>query len=226
MVPPTLREVDSSKDKFGNSKKIHYAMLPSLALGIAFCVPHGVHTGHLAPALGLIPMALGAVLALYRSGLFRRVKKGSSAEYQILLTNEAVEDPAKKFNIERFLLFVADWILMGGLIGTMVAAFLTNGVHCYYYFVGPGWSNSRYTCHDDGLSMLAAYGTMPLLFNAVIHAYLILQFIYYAAPKMFGDKKEAREPVCSRCSIPIREGGKHPQERSDEPVPDMEPMGA
>lgn len=161
MVAPTPQTSSSQVDRYNVPKKVHYSMLVSLALAIAFCIPHGVHTSHLAPALGLIPQGLGAALALYRSGLLR--KKCSSHEYQIVLTNDGEDSPKSKITAERILFLIADVALMAGLITTIVFAFLTNSIRCnsWYY-------NNRYSryCYDDGLSMLAAYGTVPLLFNA------------------------------------------------------------
>jgi hypothetical protein len=155
------QENSPKMDKYNVSKKVHYAMMISFLPAIAFCIPHGVVTSHVAPALGLIPQGIGALLALYRSGLLR--KKSSNHEYQIVLTNDGEDAPHNKITPERIFLAIADFAIMSGLIISIVFAFLTSSVHCYGYYYNRGYYR---TCNDDGLSMLAAYGTVPMLFNA------------------------------------------------------------
>jgi len=167
MVGPNPTETLRKVDKFGVPKTVHYATIASLVPALALCIPHGAITGLLAPALGLIPAGLGAILALYRSGLFR-FTKSTEHEYQILLPNEGEDGRRCSVTLERILLALADAMLLGGLIATIVFSF-NDGQKCSYMrrydYVDKGY-HYQYYCYKFGLPMLAAYGTVPLIFNA------------------------------------------------------------
>jgi hypothetical protein len=151
-------------DKFGVPKKLHYVAIGNMAPALAFCIAHGVVTGHVAPALGLIPAGLGAILAVYRSGLLSLAKKTSEHEYQILLSNDSQDREKRRFAVEAILLAIADLAFVAGLIATIVFSFLVNNIECHYswYEYQGRYHNNRW-CSDRGLPMLAAYGTFPLL---------------------------------------------------------------
>jgi hypothetical protein len=212
-------------DKFGVPKKVHYVAIGNMVPALALCIAHGAVTDHVAPALGLIPAGLGAILAVYRSGLLRLVKPTSEHEYQILLSNDREDREKHRFGVEAVLLAFADLAFAAGLITTIVFSFLVNNVKCHYsWYRYEGRYRSSQWCNDSGLPMLAAYGTFPLLLATAIHLFLILHFCYCTLPKLWGKKKKSGGPVCSRCHVPIREGGKYQDNHDDTPAPSMDSM--
>jgi hypothetical protein len=164
MDAPTSPKDMTKVDNYGVPKKLHYVvianMIPALALGIA----HGAVTSHVAPAIGLLPAGLGAILAVYRSGLFRKVKKSSEHEYQILLSNDGEERRKRTYFVQSIFFAIADFLIMSGLIISIVFAWLGDYLRCYYSTWHYDGARHRYrSCHSTGLPMLAAYATFPLL---------------------------------------------------------------
>jgi hypothetical protein len=162
MVSPSSSKNAGKVDKFNVPKKVHYAMIASLVPALALCIAHGAVTGQLAPALGLIAQGFSAILALYRADLFR-FKKASNQEYQILLPSDVEQRRKRALFGEAVLLAFADVCLLTGLIVPVVFTFLNGGVKCHSYYYR-NYHNSW--CESARLPMLAAYGTMVLLFNA------------------------------------------------------------
>lgn len=164
-------------DRFNTSpKKLHYITIVSFLFGIAFCLPHGIVTGEVAPALGLIPLGIGALLALYRSSPFqsRNKKNAAGVEYQILLAEEEEEDDQNNKNSltwQRLFVALLDFGCFGGLIVTVVFSILSNNdVRCRYTYgsnthAGVRHSYSYARCKSMQ-PMLAAWATMVMLVNA------------------------------------------------------------
>ncbi|QDS71686.1 hypothetical protein FKW77_008164 [Venturia effusa] len=162
-------------------RKLHYSTIISFLFGIAFCLPHGIVTGEVAPALGLLPLGIGALLAFYRISQYSRSnnKKTTSngAEYQILLPSSSSADPSQNNNDDKTptwkdtLLALLDFGCFGGLIVTVAFSIVyNNGVRCRYSYRrerynGVRYSSSYASCRDMQ-PMLAAWATMVMLVNA------------------------------------------------------------
>jgi hypothetical protein len=158
-------------DRFNAPKVLHYITIASFLFGVAFCLPHGIVTGALAPALGLIPLGLGALLALYRGNLYLLPrKKNAGHEYQILL---AENDEHKKGGLtwENLLVALLDFGCFGGLVVTVVFSILLNNeTKCHYYYSnrvsnGVHYQSSWAMC-SNMQPMLAAWATMVMIVNA------------------------------------------------------------
>jgi hypothetical protein len=158
-------------DRFDAPKKLHYITIASFLFGIAFCLPHGIVTGEVAPALGLVPLGIGAFLALYR-GNFSLIprKKNAGHEYQILLVEDE-EHKKGKLTWESVLLALLDFGCFGGLVVTVVFSILLNNEpKCRYYhsksvYNGIHYSD-RWTRCRSMQPMLAAWATMVMIANA------------------------------------------------------------
>lgn len=166
-------------EKFSTpAKKIHYITFASFLFGLAFCLPHGIVTHEVAPALGLIPLGIGALLALYRLSLYPRNKKNNAGlEYAILLpasevtTEDAHNTTKNDITWQTILLALLDFGCFSGLIITVAfSILLNNGIKCRYTYTSNTWNGVRYTssysrCRSTQ-PMLAAWATMVMLVNA------------------------------------------------------------
>lgn len=164
-------------DKFNAApKKLHYITITSFLFGISFCLPHGIVTGEVAPALGLIPLGIGALLALYRSSPFQsrnKKKNAAGGKYQILLAEEEGEHNNKSGELtrQRVVLALLDFGCFGGLIVTVVFSILfNNGVRCRHTYGSNMYAGVRhsysYARCKSMQPMLAAWATMVMLVNA------------------------------------------------------------
>jgi len=220
----TIKIQKQKLDKFGVPKSVHYALILSLIPMLALGIAHNHTTNLLAPALGLLPAGLGAVLALYRIGFFR-VKKSTGDDYQITLDDED-EPPKRTISLERIILAVLDVSLLASLIVTIVFSLKINGIRCEFRSEWvPKYNDSAKvsTCYVNGNPMLATYGTFPLLIDACIHGYLLIHFCYHLAISC-SDKKKEGLPICARCQLPIKDGGKQHAQQEEYIVPDVGSM--
>jgi hypothetical protein len=167
MNAPSSQPDKTKVDKFGVSKKVHYVLMANMIPALTLCISHGASTSRLVPALGLIPAGLGAILAVYRSGVIRRFKKSPEHEYQILLSNDGEEGRQRLFCLESISLAIADFLFMSGLVITIVFSWLQSYIRCWSS--RSTYKETRYSyrwCSATGLPMLAAYGTFPLIIAA------------------------------------------------------------
>jgi hypothetical protein len=165
MDTPTSTGDKTMVDKFGVPKKIYYVLIANMVPALALCIAHGAVTSRVAPALGLIPAGFGAILAVYRSGVLHRLsKKPSGPEYQILLSANGDDGHKRSFFYEGIFFAIADFLIMSGLIITIVFSWLQDQITCHYnsWKYNGAYHSSRW-CNASGAPMLAAYGTFPLL---------------------------------------------------------------
>lgn len=144
---------DSNPDKKRSLMRTYLAcfacIIPGLALGIASGARDHYYTDQrLLPAIGLLPMGLGAIFALTRAiDLGFRVKRA----YQIMLPNA-------EFDVRKHAAF---WTPMLECVTNIVFAGTILTTLCFYWAVAPnrgGWG-----WNDAGGAMLDAYATMPMM---------------------------------------------------------------
>ncbi|TID22163.1 RuvB-like helicase 1 [Venturia nashicola] len=193
-------------------KKVHYITLSSFLFGLAFCLSHGIVTHELAPALGLIPLGIGALLALYRITRFPPSTKTRKGGYTILsFVEEDGEEEEGRNNKshavtwQTILLALLDFGCFGGLIITVVFSIIANNaVRCRYTNWTSTWEgvqrHHRFATCTSTQPILAAWATMVMLVNAVIHLYLLVTFLL----KLWYDSKDqTKTPLCTRCKAPM-----------------------
>ena len=83
---PTPNTDSDIKQKF---LRAYYASAIILVPALALAATHGGLSGQPFPAVGLVPLGLGSLFALYRADQFRHKKVH---EYQIVLPNEDDDD--------------------------------------------------------------------------------------------------------------------------------------
>jgi hypothetical protein len=167
MDSPTSPKCKSKVDKFGVPKKVHYVIIANMIPALSFCLPSSINSSNIAPALGLIPAGLAAILAVYRSGLYRLKKKSTEADYQILLADDREARRKRLFCFQGIFFAIADFVFLAGLIIAVVFSITSNRTTCRYSSYT--YNNMRYSnrwCSNPRHAMLVSYATMPLLINA------------------------------------------------------------
>jgi hypothetical protein len=118
--------------------------IPALALNI----PHGVIFHSPLPALGLIPQAFSAALAVYDLDLLGRFSRRH--EYRVVLeddTNEGIKTP----NLRQAIVALVDLLLCVALICCITSGFIMLNEWRYYSGVPS--------------AVLASFATMPYIVN-------------------------------------------------------------
>ncbi|GJN69683.1 hypothetical protein PLIIFM63780_000120 [Purpureocillium lilacinum] len=146
MAPPNTTKPDS----YIVARLLRYLSIATLPVGVALLLAHGVTAGRAVPALGLIPMAGSAVVAIVS---LRRQK------------TLAVWSPVHRIAAQTILL--ADFILALSYLAVLIPSWITLSRR--------HWRDPT----NNSLVILGTYGTVVLLFNWIIHTFFTFAFLLH-----------------------------------------------
>jgi len=178
-LAPSLTATPNSQPSDAKQKflRAYYASGIALVPALALAIPHGGVTRQPFPAVGLVPMGLGALFSLYRADQLRYKK---ACEYQIILPSDDGDDDEDNGHFscigKRFLYGFLDFIFALGILACLILTWI---------FGADSWY-----CRDL-LPFLAAYATIPMMISCGIHFYLV----YLVLPSC----NERKNTVCPHC---------------------------
>ncbi|KAK9437697.1 nucleosome binding protein [Metarhizium brunneum] len=155
------------------------------------CLVHGILKHHPVPALGLLPQFFSIVAAAVVLG-FHRKSDDENGEHSV----EGTDQPPREYTLRDIIVhpvavFCYDVALASGYMIVLVFTWITTE--------GP-----------SGLSMLAAYATIPLLASlhgSLIHLFLALQAVYHGLAihsLVQWVAWRAVPPNCPNCNVRLR----------------------
>ncbi|KHN96843.1 uncharacterized protein MAM_05399 [Metarhizium album ARSEF 1941] len=152
------------------------------------CLVHGILKRHPVPALGLLPQFFSVVAAAVILGSHRQ-SDDQDGEHGLEGTAQPPQrDAFRHVIVHPVAVFCCDVALASGYMIILVLTWITTK--------GP-----------SGLSMLAAYATMPLLASFLIHLFLALQAVYcglaiHSIVQWVAQR--AVPPNCPNCNVSLR----------------------
>ncbi|KAK3379005.1 hypothetical protein B0T24DRAFT_589610 [Lasiosphaeria ovina] len=198
------------------------------------CLAHGIASGGIAPAIGILPMAFSAALSGFLLWRMRRDRAAAAmafnhhAHHRGIDAEDAGDEEdgglvlvATSAPALSFFVFLADLILALSILTALVFTWVDVSINRNRW--RSYWPKTQ---HGD-MAMLAAYGTIPLMVNFGIHTFLALRSLYREIHRLVelsiaaagGRHRSAPVPAqCPHCGEAVVAGA-GPSDQQPQPVP-------
>jgi len=169
------QSLDDDASQIELLRRLYWTTIICFWAGLPFLLSHGICAHLVLPALGIIPMTVSQVTSIYR--LIKLRKKGDH-EYQIILG----EGEHRNVEKEHFT----------GLLATLDIAIVLFEFLVFVFTCVVTYGFVSYS----GFQALAAYATVFLLVDMVIHGYLVVKYIANSSWKI---KRHDCSTNCPNC---------------------------